>query len=108
MTTSVSAEHSGEALFVADFYPELGEYLAAAHGTGYDADAARARFLAWLTSHAVDGPPVTEPVRDYLAQFSQVPKLTTGQETELAVRIEAGRRADLERLAEDGRRPGTS
>jgi RNA polymerase primary sigma factor len=121
MTTSVSAEHSGEALFVADFYPELGEYLAAAHATGYDADAARARFLAWLTRHAVDGPPVTEPVRDYLAQLSQVPRLTAGQEAELAVRIEAGRRAeqrlaagsgpplpsaeraDLERLAEDGR-----
>jgi len=50
MTTSVSAEHSGQALFVADFYPQLGEYLAAGHASGYDADAARARFLAWLTS----------------------------------------------------------
>ena len=29
MTTGVSAGHSGEALFVADFCPRLGEYLAA-------------------------------------------------------------------------------
>jgi RNA polymerase primary sigma factor len=121
MTTSVSAEHSGEALFVADFYPELGEYLAAAHAAGYDAGAARARFLAWLTSHAADGTPATEPVRDYLAQVATMPRLTAGQETELAGRIEAGRRAEqrlaagsgpplssagragLERLAADGR-----
>jgi RNA polymerase primary sigma factor len=120
MTTSVSAGHGHEALFIADFYPQLGEYLAAGHASGYDADAARARFLAWLTSHAVDDTASAEPVRDYLAQISQVPRLTGEQETELAVRIESGRRAeqqltagrgpvssaeraDLERLAEDGR-----
>ena len=120
MTTSVSAEHSGQALFVADFYPQLGEYLAAGHAGGYDADAARARFLAWLTSHAVDDTAAADPVRDYLAQISNVPRLTGERETELAVRIETGRRAeqqltagsgppsdaerlDLERLAEDGR-----
>jgi RNA polymerase primary sigma factor len=120
MTTSVSAGHSDEALFVADFYPQLGEYLAAGHAAGYDADAARARFLAWLTSHAVDDTLDTAAVRDYLTQISQVPRLTAGQETELGARIEAGRRAeqqleaaggtlssagrlDLERQAEDGR-----
>ena len=120
MTTSVSAGHSGEALFVADFHPQLGEYLAAGHATGYDAGAARDRFLAWLTSHAVDDTASAEPVRDYLAQISHVPRLTGEQEAELAVRIEAGRRAeqqltagsgppasaeraDLGRLAEDGR-----
>jgi RNA polymerase primary sigma factor len=120
MTTTVSAEHSGGALFVADFYPELGEYLAAGHATGYDAGAARARFLAWLARHAVDDPPASEPVRDYLAQIAAAPRLTAGQEAELDVRIGAGHRAerrlatgkgalpgaerqDLERLAEDGR-----
>jgi DNA-directed RNA polymerase sigma subunit (sigma70/sigma32) len=120
MTTSVSAEHSGGALFVADFYPQLGEYLAAGHATGYDPDAGRARFLAWLTSHAADETASAGPVRDYLAQIAVVPRLTAAQETELAVRIETGRRAeqqltadsgppsgagrlDLERLAEDGR-----
>jgi RNA polymerase primary sigma factor len=120
MTTTVSAEHSGGALFVADFYPQLGEYLAAGHATGYDAGAARARFLAWLTRHAVDDPPASEPVRDYLAQIAAAPRLTAGQEAELDVRIGAGHRAerrlatgsgalpgaerqDLERLAEDGR-----
>ncbi len=106
MTTTVSAEHSGGALFVPDFYPQFGEYLAAGHATGYDAGAARARFLAWLTSQAVDDAPAAE--------------LTAAEEAELGVRIEAGRRAeqrladdrgalpgaerqDLERLAEDGR-----
>ena len=120
MTTTVSAEHSGGALFVADFYPQLGEYLAAGHATGYHASAARARFQAWLTRHAVDDAPASEPVRDYLAQITGVPRLSTGQEAELDVRIGAGHRAerrlatgsgalpgaerqDLERLAEDGR-----
>ena len=37
-------------LFVADFYPELGEYLAEQHATGYDAVVARTRFLLWLAS----------------------------------------------------------
>jgi RNA polymerase primary sigma factor len=119
MTTSISAGHSG-ALFIADFYPQLGEYLAAGHATGYNAGAARARFLAWLTSHAADDTASADQVRDYLAQIAVAPRLTAEQETELAVRIETGRRAeqqltadsgppssagrlDLERLAEDGR-----
>jgi DNA-directed RNA polymerase sigma subunit (sigma70/sigma32) len=106
MTTTVSAEHSDGALFVADFYPQFGEYLAAGHATGYNAGAARARFLAWLTSQAADDGPTAG--------------LTAAEEAELGVRIEAGRRAeqrlaagrgalpgaerqDLERLAGDGR-----
>ena len=38
-------------MFVADFYPELGEYLAEQHATGYDAVAARTQFLLWLATH---------------------------------------------------------
>jgi DNA-directed RNA polymerase sigma subunit (sigma70/sigma32) len=38
-------------LFVAEFYPDLGEYLAEAQATGYDAVAGRARFLLWLAKH---------------------------------------------------------
>ena len=58
-----------------------------------------------------------------MAQVSKVPQLTAGRETELGLRIAAGRRAeqrlaadggalssaerlDLERLAEDGRQAG--
>ena len=39
-------------LFLAEFYPELGEHLAAQCAVGYDARAGRARFLAWLIAHA--------------------------------------------------------
>jgi DNA-directed RNA polymerase sigma subunit (sigma70/sigma32) len=38
-------------LFVAEFYPDLGEYLAEGHATGYDAVAGRTRFLLWLAKH---------------------------------------------------------
>ena len=90
-------------LFLADFYPELGEYLAGQCTAGYDAGAGRARFLAWLTAHA-----------------EQPATLTAEQEVELAKRIKAGgyaaeqlaeprgltdqQRMDLERIAEDGQR----
>ena len=43
---------------MADFYPELGEYLAEQHATGYDAPIARTRFLLWLAAH-VDPADVT-------------------------------------------------
>jgi RNA polymerase primary sigma factor len=98
-------------LFVADFYPELGEYLAERHASGYDAGAGRARFLAWLSRPANDGeepgavadPGVdADPVQDYLAQVSKLPSLSAAQEIELAKRIEAGRYAE-EKLAEGGR-----
>ena len=50
MTTSAPDDH--DELFAADFYPELGEYLAQRHATGYDAVAARTRFILWLATHA--------------------------------------------------------
>jgi RNA polymerase primary sigma factor len=43
-----------EHLFLADFYPALGEYLAGQCATRYDARAGRARFGAWLLAHAKD------------------------------------------------------
>ena len=55
------ASASREDLFVADFYPQLGEYLAEQHATGYDAGAGRARFLAWLSEHA-EGAAAADPV----------------------------------------------
>ena len=100
MTTGGSAHQDREDLFVADFYPEFGEYLAAQHASGYDAEAGRARFLAWLGEHADRGAAV-DPVRDYVEQISTVPPLDAEKEVELAQRIKAGRDA-AERLAEGG------
>ncbi len=100
MTTGGSAHQDREDLFVADFYPEFGEYLAAQHASGYDAEAGRARFLAWLGEHADRGAAV-DPVRDYLEQIGTVPPLDAEKEVELAQRIKAGRDAE-EKLAEGG------
>ncbi len=50
MTSDTGQDH--EHLFLADFYPELGEYLAGQCATRYDAHAGRARFRAWLLAHA--------------------------------------------------------
>jgi DNA-directed RNA polymerase sigma subunit (sigma70/sigma32) len=100
MTAETGAHQDREGLFVADFYPQLGEYLAEQHATGYDAGAGRARFLAWLSEHAEPAADA-DPVKDYLKQISKVPGLSAEQEAELAVRIEAGRRAE-EKLAEEG------
>jgi Sigma-70 region 3 len=53
MTCDADARQDHEHhLFLADFYPELGEHLAAQCAVGYDARTGRARFLAWLTAHA--------------------------------------------------------
>ena len=52
MTTGTTAPQDHQDLFVADFYPQFGEYLAKQHATGHDAGAGRARFLAWLSEHA--------------------------------------------------------
>ena len=52
MTSDADARQDHEHLFLADFYPELGEYLAAQCAAGYDARTGRARFLAWLIAHA--------------------------------------------------------
>ena len=50
MTSDTGQDH--EHLFLADFYPELGEYLAGQCATRYDARTGRARFGAWLLAHA--------------------------------------------------------
>jgi RNA polymerase primary sigma factor len=111
-------------LFLADFYPELGEHLAAQCAGGYDAGTGRARFLAWLIAHAGEATiaeaeeilvlgnededlsaaqvqvagATAGPVMDYLMQIGKVPLLNAEQEIELAKRIEAGRSAE-EKLA---------
>jgi RNA polymerase primary sigma factor len=91
------------ALFVADFYPQFGEYLAERHAGGYDAVAARTRFLIWLGTH-VEGRPVRPAgedrggadgaLMDYLAEASQLPEPDAGEMAELGARISAGRRAE--------------
>jgi RNA polymerase sigma factor (sigma-70 family) len=52
MSTGSNAGDDRGKLFVADFYPHLGEYLAERHADGYDAVAARARFAIWLAQRA--------------------------------------------------------
>ena len=99
MTGDASAHQDREGLFVADFYPQLGEYLAEQHATGYDADAGRARFLAWLGEHTEAA--AADPVQDYLKQVSKVPGLSAADEAELARRIEAGLAAE-QKLATEG------
>jgi hypothetical protein len=102
MTAGSGAPRDGADLFVADFYPKLGEYLAEQHAAGYDAGSGRARFGAWLGEHA-EGASGADPVRDYLRQIGKIPGLTAEQEAELARRIEAGLAAE-HKLAEDGDR----
>lgn len=101
MTTDSTADDD-RALFVADFYPELGEYLAERHATGYDAVAARVRFRIWLAQH-VAAPPVRpsgpDPrgpdgaLMDNVAKAVKVPEPDRQEVAELAARIAAGRRA---------------
>ena len=100
MTTGASAHQDRDDLFVADFFPQFGEYLAGQHASGYDAEAGHARFLAWLGEHADRGAAV-DPVREYLEQIATVPPLDAEKEAELAQRIKAGRDAE-EKLAEGG------
>jgi RNA polymerase primary sigma factor len=50
VTSDTGQDH--EHLFLADFYPQLGEYLAGQCATRYDARTGRARFRAWLLAHA--------------------------------------------------------
>ena len=55
MTCDADARRDHEHhLFLADFYPEFGEHLAAQCAVGYDGRTGRARFLAWLTAYAED------------------------------------------------------
>jgi DNA-directed RNA polymerase sigma subunit (sigma70/sigma32) len=115
MTSPQPPDDRHEALFIADFYPALGAYLARQHERGYDAVAGRARFMFWLAEHT-DGGALT----DYLARAVRMARLTADEETGLATRIAAGRRAEeqladalpgeaeasLRRIAEDGARAG--
>jgi RNA polymerase primary sigma factor len=126
MTCDADARQDHEHhLFLADFYPELGEHLAAQCAAGYDARTGRARFLAWLTAHAEQATiaeaeeilvfgggdeelpaaqvqvagATADPIMDYPMQIGKVPLLNAEQEAELAKRIEAGRSAE-EKLAD--------
>ncbi|MGD0705778.1 MAG: sigma-70 family RNA polymerase sigma factor [Trebonia sp.] len=112
MTTGSNPGDDREALFVADFYPQLGEYLAERHADGYDAVAARTRFVLWLAQHAggrPPRPPRPEPgdagtgggdgaLMDYIAAAGKVPEPDRAEVAELAARIADGRRA-RDRLA---------
>jgi DNA-directed RNA polymerase sigma subunit (sigma70/sigma32) len=110
VTSVTQPDDRHEGLFVADFYPELGAWLARQHEGGYDAAAERARFLIWLGTHAVTDAPT--------------PRLSAEEEAGLARRIQAGRQArkqlteegqglddqlrgELERVATDGVLAGT-
>jgi RNA polymerase primary sigma factor len=118
MTPVTPPDGRHEALFIADFCPRLGAYLARQHSSGYDAVAGRTRYLIWLAAHTDDG-----ALMAYVARAARLPRLTAEEETELAIRLLAGRsaeeklaeggealagqaRADLERTAEDGARAG--
>ena len=126
MTRVTHADDQREAMFVADFCPMLGAYLARQHAGGYDAEAGRARFRAWLTTHAGERDELTEygepdELTDYLAKVRDTPRLPAEDEIALARRMQAGRRAEqsladgggaltddaragLERVIEDGAR----
>ena len=118
MTSVTPPDGRHETLFIADFCPRLGAYLARQHANGYDAVARRTRYLLWLAAHTDDG-----ALMATVARAAQLPRLTAEEETELATRMRAGRsaeerlaegggtlagqaRADLERAAEDGARAG--
>jgi hypothetical protein len=53
MTGKAGPRQDHQDLFVADFYPPLGEYLAARHTAGYAAAAGRARFRPGSTSGSI-------------------------------------------------------
>jgi RNA polymerase sigma factor (sigma-70 family) len=98
MTSPAQPDDRHEALFITDFYPGLGAYLARQHANAYDAVAGRARFVLWLGMHADDG---DGALMDYAARAVQLARLTAEEEAELSGRIQAGRRAE-EKLAEGG------
>jgi RNA polymerase primary sigma factor len=98
MNSPEQPEDLHEALFIADFHPGLGAYLARQHARGYDPVAGRARFLLWLAAHSGDG---DGALRDNLAGAVRTSRLSAEEETELAARIAEGRRAQ-EYLARGG------
>jgi RNA polymerase primary sigma factor len=117
MTTGSNAGDDGEAaLFVADFHPQLGEYLAERHAGGYDAVAARTRYLLWLAQHVAERPELLRhsapdggdsgdggdgALMDYIAATGKVPEPDAAEIAELATRIADGRQA-TDRLAARG------
>lgn len=113
MTTGSDAGDDREALFVADFHPQLGEYLAERHAGGYDAVAARTRYLLWLAQHVAERPELLRhsasdggdggdgALMDYIAATGKVPEPDAAEITELATRIADGRQA-TDRLAARG------
>jgi RNA polymerase primary sigma factor len=120
MTSPQQPDDGHETLFIADFDPRLGAWLARQHARGYDAVAGRARFTLWLAAHADDG---DGALRDYLARVNRMSRLSAEEEAELATRIAEGRRAEeylaqggdaltgedragLERIARDGGQAG--
>jgi RNA polymerase primary sigma factor len=117
MTSVPRSDDRREELFLADFHPRLGAWLARQYASGYDAEAGRAQFLTWLAAHAETG----EALVDYLGRVAAVPRLTAEEEAVLATRISAGRRAEerlvgepagearagLEQVAQDGLLAGT-
>jgi RNA polymerase primary sigma factor len=120
MTTGSNTGGEHAELFVADFYPQLGEYLAERHASGYDAVAARVRFLSWLAQHVDQSairPPRVDPdgaadvspgdvmarnaLTDYIAETGERPEPDAGEIAELGRRVAAGREAE-EALAAGG------
>jgi DNA-directed RNA polymerase sigma subunit (sigma70/sigma32) len=114
MTTGWDAGDGRAELFVADFYPKLGEHLAQRHAAGYDAVAGRARFLIWLAQHADQGAAratradpgglpdaplgpgdamARNALTDYIAEAGAVPEPGSAEIAELGTRIAAGRDA---------------
>lgn len=89
MTTDLPNAQSG--LFIADFYPELGEYLAERHTTGYDAVAGRTRFLIWLAAHVDDGA-ADQLVKDHHHLVLPIAERFAGRDVALADLITAGSR----------------
>lgn len=96
MTSPRQPDEADDALFIADFYPRLGAWLARQHARGYDAVAGRARFVLWLAAHT-DASALT----DHLARAARNQRLSAGEESELLARIATGRRA-RDKLAEEG------
>jgi DNA-directed RNA polymerase sigma subunit (sigma70/sigma32) len=109
MTTGTHPDHDGPDLFVADFYPKLGEYLAKQYTGGYDAVGARVEFLIWLAKHAAGDEPgapasheaeqildgaTSEWITDYLTRVDALSELSGEHEAALGARIQAGRSAE--------------
>ena len=125
MTTGSNPGDGDAELFVADFYPGLGEYLAERHADGYDAVAGRARFVIWLGQHVdksavrppradpggAGGPPAAalhvgdvmarDALMAHIAEAGQVPAPGDREVAGLGARVRAGREAQ-EALAGGG------